>query len=148
MHHHVHVGIVGVEGILGRHYFGTAHVVVVMQDLALEVGDLHHVEVHDADGAHAGEGQIDGGGRSQAAGADYQDLGVHELALTKTAHLAHDDVPAVTLDLLGSQSPCLCHLISSVYLFLFVLHESGVVCIRSNNRILRCWTGCDRQLMR
>ena len=57
------------EGSLGPN-FGTAHVVVVMQNLALEVGDLHHV-VHDAD--------LDGGGRAQAAGADYQDLGLMSL---------------------------------------------------------------------
>ena len=74
-----------------------------MQHLALEVGQVHHVQVHDADGADTRKGQVDGAGRAETTGADDQGLGLHQGALALGADVAHDNVAAVAFDLFGSQ---------------------------------------------
>ena len=43
-----------------------------VDDLPLEVGDIDHVEVDDADAADAGRGQVEAERRAEAAGADQQ----------------------------------------------------------------------------
>jgi hypothetical protein len=45
-----------------------------VDDLALQVRLVHDVEVHDAEGADTGGGQVEQRGRAQAAGTDDQDL--------------------------------------------------------------------------
>src|SRR5688572_1120803 len=74
-----------------------------MNDLALQVAEVDHVEVNDADGADAGGSEIHRGRRAEPAGADAQHLGRLELALTLDADLRHDKVPAVSLDLISRQ---------------------------------------------
>ena len=73
---------------------GTADVVNVVQHLPLQVGQVHHVAVNDAQGAHTGGGQVEGGGRAEAAGAHDDHPGVEQLALALAAHLGQDDVAA------------------------------------------------------
>ena len=61
MHHHIGVGVVGLDIVQGGLQLGPPDIGGVVQNLALEVGKVHNVEVHDADGAHPSKGQVDGG---------------------------------------------------------------------------------------
>src|SRR3989338_5237245 len=70
-----------------------------VDDLRLEVGEVHCVEVDDAKPSDAGGGKIQAEWRTQTAGADQQDLGLHELLLALNADLRDDEVPAVAEDL-------------------------------------------------
>jgi hypothetical protein len=56
--HHVDVGVEGGEGLLGRVDLALAHPVLVVEDLALQVGLVDHVHVDDAERADAGGGQV------------------------------------------------------------------------------------------
>ena len=96
---HVDIGIVRLECLVCGFRLGPANVVVLVQNLALEVGHIHRVKIDDADCAHARKGQIDGYGRAKPARADDQHLGVEHLALSGAANLRHNDVPAVALHL-------------------------------------------------
>ena len=100
---YVHVRIVCEERLPGRFYLGFPHVVVKVQYLPLEVGKVDGVEVDDPDGADARKRQVDRYRRPQSTGADNQHLRVQELALSSAAHLGHDDMTAIPLDLVRGQ---------------------------------------------
>ena len=74
-----------------------------VEDLPLQVAEIHDIEVDDAERADAGGGQVHRHRRTQAAGADAQHLGRFQLALTVHADFRHDEVPAVALDLVVGQ---------------------------------------------
>ena len=70
-----------------------------MQDLALQVGLVHEVVVHDPDPAAPGRGQVERSGRAEAARADDQHLRGEELLLTRDPDFGDQDVTAVALAL-------------------------------------------------
>ena len=76
-----------------------------VQDLALEVRGVDHVHVDDADGAHPGRGQVQRGGRAEAARAEEQHPGVEQLELALLPHLGDEQVALVAVALLGGQGP-------------------------------------------
>ena len=100
---HIHIGVVRLERFVGGERLGAADVVVLVEDLALEVGDIHGVEVHDADGSHACEREVYGDRRAEPAGAHDEDFGRQQFALPNAADLGHDYVPAVALHLIGRE---------------------------------------------
>ncbi|MNT14077.1 hypothetical protein D3C72_1490690 [compost metagenome] len=74
----------GVEGAqrLGRRvHLVLADAAIMVQHLALQVGELHPVEIHQGQLADSGHPQILGGGAAQATGADHQHLGLLERLL-------------------------------------------------------------------
>ena len=96
-------GLMSFRGLPRRDDLGTAHVVGVVQDLALEVAQVDDVEVDDAELADAGGGEVEGGRRAESARAEQQHLRFEELALPDAAHLGHDDVPLIALELLRGE---------------------------------------------
>src|SRR5205085_11183744 len=70
----VDVGVERGQGLLGRVHLALTHPVEVVEDLALEVGLVHHVHVDDAEGSDPGRGQVEGRRRPQATGAEQEDL--------------------------------------------------------------------------
>ena len=83
--------------------FGAADVGRAVDDLPLQVAEVDDVEVDDAEGADAGGGKIHRGRRAKPARADAQHLRGFQLALTFDADLRHDQVAAVSLDLVAGQ---------------------------------------------
>ena len=73
----------------------TSDVAGAKQNLALQIGRIDHVEIHQADSAHAGRGQVESQRRAQSARADAQHFRLLDLELTFHAHLGHDQVAAV-----------------------------------------------------
>jgi len=80
-----------------------AHVGDAVDDLALQVRLVHHVEVDNAQRADPGRGQVQQRGRAEAAGPDAQDLGVLQPLLPGHAHVGDDQVTGVTPDLVDGQ---------------------------------------------
>ena len=90
----------------GRFDFGTAHVAGAEQHLALQVREIHGIEIHEADAAHARRGQIKAERRAESSGADAQHLGLLELELPLHAHFRHDQMAAVAQDLFFGKRRC------------------------------------------
>ena len=80
-----------------------ADVGLAVDDLALKVGFVDDVELDDADGAHAGRGQIQQCRRAQPACADDQYAGVLESLLSVEAEVGNDQMTAVARDLFARQ---------------------------------------------
>jgi len=95
----VEAGVEGQEFFSGTLDLGSAHVGGVVEDLALEVGDVDHVEVDQADRADARGGQVEGQWRTQAPRADAEDARGLEPPLARHRHLGHDQVAGVALNL-------------------------------------------------
>ena len=75
-----------------------AHVLGEVNHLALQVGEIDHVEIHQADAADAGGGQIQAERRAEPAGAHQQHLGGLQLQLAFHPHLGDDQVARVAED--------------------------------------------------
>ena len=99
----LHVRIHRVDLALGRGELGAAHIVGRVDDLPLQVAEVDDVKVDDAEAPDAGRRQVHRGRRTEAARADAQDAARLDLALRVHAHLRHDQVPAVALDLVRRQ---------------------------------------------
>src|SRR6185503_2188664 len=67
-----------------------------MEDLPLEVAEIHGVKIHHPDRSHPRRGQVECEGRTQAARTDQQDLRGLDLLLAGHADLGENEVPAVS----------------------------------------------------
>ena len=74
-----------------------------MQDLALQVALVDVVHVDDAERADAGGSQVERGGRSEAAGAEQQHLGLEQLDLPGHPDLGQEEVALVAIGLDGAE---------------------------------------------
>ena len=74
-----------------------------MQDLALEVGQLDEVGIHQPQPADAGGGEVEEGRRTEAAAADDQHAPGAEAFLGMAAEAGQVEVPGVALPLLGGE---------------------------------------------
>ena len=70
-----------------------------MDHLPLQVREIHDVEIHQADAADAGRGEVQAQRRAQPARADQQHLRALQLELPFHADFRHDQVAAVAQDL-------------------------------------------------
>ena len=100
---HVDVRVDLGDRLLRRQRLGLAEVGHAVDHLALQVGLVDHVEVDDAEGAHAGGGQVEQSGRAEPAGPDDQHLRVLEPLLPGHPDVRDDQVAAVAGDLLDRQ---------------------------------------------
>ncbi len=95
----VNLGIQRLDPVARGRDLRSADVVRAVDDLPLQVADIHGVEVDDPDGADARRGQIQGRRRSQSARADAQDTRRLETPLPFFPHLRQEEMPAVALAL-------------------------------------------------
>ncbi len=95
MSDHVHVRIQIGQPRLGRLELRVTERGGAVDDLPLQVGEVHDVEVDDADRSHAGRGQIERERRAQAARADGEHARRLELALALHADLGQEEVARV-----------------------------------------------------
>ena len=70
--HHCDVRVQRLDLFLGGEYFGPSHIGCVMDDLSLEVRQVHDVAVDESQGANAGRSQVQSRRRTEAAGTDDQ----------------------------------------------------------------------------
>jgi len=81
----------------------SSHIIHVVEDLALQVTQVHNVGVDDAEATDAGSSQVEGCRGTQAARPNEQGRAVQKLALPFTAHLREDDVATVATNLLFTE---------------------------------------------
>ena len=70
-----------------------------MRDLALQVGQVHRVVVHQRDTAHAGRAQVQRHRRAQAARADHQGMRGEQTFLAFDADFLEQDVARIAQQL-------------------------------------------------
>ncbi len=89
------------DGIERDELFGSgvelfaANVFGGVDDLALQVAGVDHIEVHQTEGADAGRGEIESERRAKAPGADAKNLRGFEALLAFHAHFRQDEVPRI-----------------------------------------------------
>ena len=93
-----HVRIELGNGLLRARDLRSADVGGVVHDLALQVVQRDPIVVDDAEGTHAGGGQIHEQRRAQSARADHEHLGSLQLLLSLAANLAQHQMPLVAFD--------------------------------------------------
>ena len=97
--HDLHVGVQIGDRVLGAVDLGHADARRRVHDLALQVGGVDHVGVHQAERADAGGSEIERGRRAEPAGAEQQHPRLEQLLLTLLADLGQEDVPRVAIEL-------------------------------------------------
>ena len=95
-----HFGVERGQPLGGHLSLGTADVGRGEQDLPLQVGELDHVVVDDADAADAGGGEVEEHRRAEPAGADDQRRAGAQRVLAPLADLFEDELAVVPLALL------------------------------------------------
>ena len=75
----------------GGDRFFSAHILAPMEDLALQVGQLHPVFVYDPNLPDAAGGKIIEGGTPQSAQSDDQDTAVEQFELSFYTHFRNTD---------------------------------------------------------
>ena len=92
---HLAVGVNFEDPIFGGFDFGFANPGCAVDDLALQVGVVHHVKVHQANPANAGGGEVEQQGRTQTAAANAEHAGGFQTLLAFQSHFGQDEVSRV-----------------------------------------------------
>ena len=74
-----------------------------VDDLALQIARVHHVEVHQAQRANTCRGQVKGQGRTEPARPDTEYPRGLQLPLALHAHLGQNQVPRVAREIVSGQ---------------------------------------------
>ena len=96
--HDLDVRIEAADGFPGGLGFGPADIRGAVENLALEVGEVHRVEVDDAEFADARGGQIHRDGRPEPACPEAQHAGGANFLLALQPHFGQTQVPRVAAD--------------------------------------------------
>ena len=80
-----------------------------MDHLALEIGELHHISIHDSNAAHACRGQVQQQGRSQPSTANTQHRSLLQPELTGRTNLRKNQMAGVTPPLISTQHRLVMH---------------------------------------
>src|SRR5580704_13454237 len=92
----IHAG----QAFLGSLNLGPADVAGRKRNLALEIGEVDHVKIDDAQPPDSSRGEIESKRRTETTRADHEHLCLSELELPLHANFGHDQVAAVALNLL------------------------------------------------
>ena len=84
--------------------FGRPTSARAVQDLALQVAEIDDVEVHEAESADAGGGEVQSQRRAETAGTDQQHPAGLEAFLSLHADFRHDEVAAVAFGFVGAEA--------------------------------------------
>ena len=95
MNHHVNERIDFLYGITCALSLRAPHVALAVDDLALQIRFINHVEFHDAEGSHACCCQVHQSRTAQAARTYAQHLRILQTLLTRHAHIRDDEVTAI-----------------------------------------------------
>ena len=94
---HFHVRVDGLDFLLCALYLWHAHILGEMDDLTLEVGEVHHIGINDADASDACSSEIERDGRTQSAGPHNEYAGIHNLFLALHADIRQQDMSGIAL---------------------------------------------------
>src|SRR5215207_6422979 len=86
--------------LFSRQDFWPPHIRCVVQNLPLEIREIHDIAINEPDRAHAGGSEIQRGRGAQPSGADEKNLRLGDLLLSFAADLRQENMPAVPVYLL------------------------------------------------
>jgi len=69
-----------------------------VEDLALEIGEIDGIAIHQPHASDARGGEVKGDGRAEAAGADAEHAGSLEPFLSFERHFGHDEMARIARD--------------------------------------------------
>ncbi len=92
---HLKPGVEGAQGVGGGVHLVVADALIGVQHLALQVGELHLVEIDQGEPADPGHRQILAGSAAKAAGADHQHVSLLERLLPLEIERFEDDLAVV-----------------------------------------------------
>ncbi|CAB4680641.1 unannotated protein [freshwater metagenome] len=90
MHLHIYIRVCLKYPIARALGFRPPNVLLTMDDLALQVRLINHIELNDAKGADPGGCQVKQSWAAQATGANAKHLGVLQALLASHAHIGND----------------------------------------------------------
>ncbi len=100
---HLDVRVEPLEGVPGRVGLGPADVAGAVDDLALEVGKVHRIEIHQAELADARRRKVKGHGRTEPADPDAEHAGRANFLLPLQPDFGQDEVTRVTAEFVIGQ---------------------------------------------
>ena len=101
--HDLNIGIQVPQPFLRGFSLGAPEASGSVEDLALQVGELDQVGVHDPQGSNARGRQVEGGRRAEAAGADDEYPGATKPLLSRDADFRQGEVSGVANQLGGGE---------------------------------------------
>ena len=97
---HLHIGIDGLNLLLGALYLGHTQIFGEMDNLPLQIAQVHHIGIHHSDSAYTGRREIERDRRTESAGTHHQHARIHNLLLAFHTHILEQDMTGITLYLL------------------------------------------------
>ena len=94
---HFHVWIDGIDGLLGRLHLPLIHIGRGVDDLSLQVAQIHHIAIHNADGAHTSRCQIHCHRGTQSACTHDEHTSFSYLFLSFHAHVLQEDMARIAV---------------------------------------------------
>ena len=92
---HLHIRVDFFNAVAGAVELLAAHILRSMQNLALKVRVVHHIEIHKSERADASGSKIKSDRRAESAGANAKNLCGFEAFLTLHRDFGHDEMPRV-----------------------------------------------------
>ena len=89
------MGVQREQSFFGRRYFGLAYAGSGVGNLALQVGELNVVVIHQSDLADSGAGQVHRCGGAQAASANNERVALQNAGLAFDANVVQQDMAGV-----------------------------------------------------
>jgi hypothetical protein len=92
-------GIHLMQAVAGRFELAASHIACAVQQLALQVGEVHHIMVDEPQRAHPGGREVEGHRRAEAAGTHDQHAGGLEALLPLRPHARENEVSPIAVAL-------------------------------------------------
>ena len=99
----LHVGIEFGNCATGGFHFGLTDRGLTVNNLALEIGFIHAIEIDDAEATYSSSSEIGEKRRAEAACADGENAGGLELSLTFDCDFGHDEMAGVAPHFWGAE---------------------------------------------
>ena len=93
----VHVGIEALQPLRGTDGLRHPQHVLAIEHLTVQVGERHHIVVHQCEGAYTGSGKVQRDGRAQTSCTDDKHLGIGKPALPLFSDFRQHGLPMITI---------------------------------------------------
>jgi len=93
---HLHIGVEGSDGSLGRLYFRVSYIFGAMYDLSLQIGERHAVAIGYAQCPYSCSCEVECNGRTESTCTHDEHTGLEELLLPLRTYTLQDEVAVVS----------------------------------------------------
>ena len=100
---HLDIGIDGKHLVACRLHLGMTHITGEMNHLALKIGEIYHITIHNTYCSYSSCGEIEGYGSTKSTRAHNKNLSITNFLLTFHTHVLEQYVAAVSQELFLSE---------------------------------------------